>query len=419
MKARALKVFTCFLTAVTTLTLLDFGGNRENDSEVHLQCPSLVYASVSSRFANANVLSEPDDEFEDDDGDEAARKAEEADTEEEIIDAKIINQEEFNLEDYTITAPANYEEIAGRVRGGDEGNTDNTEKENYDGKYVWAKDSMLKVYASDNTNSKVIAQYKKGSKLIRISYSGSWSYVRLGNGKKGYVLSKGVSGKKVKPPTPTPKPIKYYKARPKHNIVYAKNQMNTRAGPGLSYRKISTIKTGTPIVISATTSNGWIKSNKGWYVMKSLTVNYPLTASGKRATPTPTPKPTLSQLKLRRLQAFARYVSGYTGCRYVYGGSSPSGFDCSGFTMYCYRRYFGINLPHGANMQRHRGRKIGMSDLQPGDLIFFDHDHNGKADHVGIYVGGGKMVHASNKKTGVIKVSLSKKKDIIGARRYL
>jgi cell wall-associated NlpC family hydrolase len=60
-----------------------------------------------------------------------------------------------------------------------------------------------------------------------------------------------------------------------------------------------------------------------------------------------------------------------------------------------------------------------MSDLQPGDLIFFDHDHNGKADHVGIYVGGGKMVHASNKKTGVIKVSLSKKKDIIGARRYL
>ena len=87
--------------------------------------------------------------------------------------------------------------------------------------------------------------------------------------------------------------------------------------------------------------------------------------------------------------------------------------------MYCYKKYYSISLPHGANMQMHRGRKVSLKSLQTGDLVFFDHDHNGKADHVGIYVGGGKLVHASNPRTGVIKVSLSGKKDIIAARRYI
>ena len=84
--------------------------------------------------------------------------------------------------------------------------------------------------------------------------------------------------------------------------------------------------------------------------------------------------------------------------------------------MYCYAKYYGINLPHGANMQMHRGRKVSLKALQTGDLIFFDHDHNGKADHVAAF---GQVVHASNARVGVIKVSLSGKKDAIAARRYI
>ena len=409
MKTRTLKIITGILTAVTTLALLDFGGGAGPEIDVHLQSPSLLYASVSNtnRYANAKVMTREEEEA-------AERLAEEADSEEEANKVRVDNPEVFNLEDYTITAPANYEEIAKKVRG-DEEEPDIT-KENYDGKYVWTKDAVTKVYSLPNTTSKALASFKKGTKLIRISYTGEWSYIRLS---KGYALSGSVSSKKVSTPTPTPKPQRYYIPQPKKNCVYATCSLNTRSGPGLTYSKISTLKTGTEIVVASKTANGWIKSDKGWYVKADLCVNYPLTATGKKATPTPTPKPSAAQLRYMRLSGFARYVSGFVGCRYVYGGSTPSGFDCSGFSMYCYSKYYNISLPHGANMQMHRGRKVSLSALQTGDLIFFDHDHNGKADHVGIYVGGGKMVHASNARTGVIKVSLAQKKDIIAARRFI
>ena len=412
MNTRTLKIITGILTAVTTLTLINVGDGRNGpENEVHLQCSSLVYANSSNRYAgaNANVMTREEEE-------EAERRAEEADTEEENMKIKLDNPNVFNIDDYTITAPANYEEIAEKVRGDEEPVNDTDE--NYDGKYVWTKDTLTHAYALPNTSSKILVNYRKGVKLIRISYTKEWSYIRISKGRKAYVLTKSVSSKKVNSPTPTPKPQRYYIPQPKKNVVYATCSLNTRSGPGITYSKISTLRTGTEIVVASKT-NGWIKSDKGWYVKADLCVNYPLTANGKKATPTPTPKPSAAQLRYMRLSGFARYVSGYVGCRYVYGGSSPSGIDCSGFSMYCYAKYYGIHLPHGANMQMHRGRKVSLKALQTGDLIFFDHDHNGKADHVGIYVGGGKMVHASNARVGVIKVSLSGKKDVIAARRYI
>jgi len=98
----------------------------------------------------------------------------------------------------------------------------------------------------------------------------------------------------------------------------------------------------------------------------------------------------------------------YIGVRYVYGGASPSGFDCSGFTMYVYRQ-FGINLPHSATSQWQSGmgqRIYSVGELQPGDLVFFNDParNNGKAcSHAGIYVGGGQFIHAcSNHNVGII-----------------
>jgi peptidoglycan DL-endopeptidase CwlO len=81
----------------------------------------------------------------------------------------------------------------------------------------------------------------------------------------------------------------------------------------------------------------------------------------------------------------------YLGVPYVYGGASPSGFDCSGLTMYCYAQV-GVGLSHGATDQQHASTPVPLSALQPGDLVFF-----GSASysyHVGIYVGGGSMIHA-------------------------
>lgn len=96
----------------------------------------------------------------------------------------------------------------------------------------------------------------------------------------------------------------------------------------------------------------------------------------------------------------------YLGSRYVYGGASPSGFDCSGFTMYLYKQ-FGVSLPHSATAQSSRGTKVEKKDLQLGDIVFFTDYKTGKGiGHCGIYVGGGSFIHASTEKTGVITSSI-------------
>lgn len=89
----------------------------------------------------------------------------------------------------------------------------------------------------------------------------------------------------------------------------------------------------------------------------------------------------------------------YLGVPYRWGGASPStGFDCSGFIMYVYAK-IGISLPHYAAAQYGYGRPVSRSDLKPGDLVFF----NGLG-HNGIYIGGGRFVHAPH--TGdVVKIS--------------
>ena len=104
------------------------------------------------------------------------------------------------------------------------------------------------------------------------------------------------------------------------------------------------------------------------------------------------------------------FAKQYLGTRYAYGGSSPSGFDCSGFTMYVYKN-FGYSLPHTATGQWQSGygtRIYNISELQPGDLVFFcdPSRSNGKAcSHAGIYVGGGQHIHSSSSRSGGVIIS--------------
>ncbi len=83
----------------------------------------------------------------------------------------------------------------------------------------------------------------------------------------------------------------------------------------------------------------------------------------------------------------------YLGTPYVYGGSSPSGFDCSGFTSYIYRQ-LGYNINRVAHDQLANGVPVNKSELKPGDIVFFKRAGNSTVHHVGIYAGDGMMIHS-------------------------
>lgn len=96
--------------------------------------------------------------------------------------------------------------------------------------------------------------------------------------------------------------------------------------------------------------------------------------------------------------AIVDYAYKFLGTPYLWGGTSPSGFDCSGFTQYVFQNAAGVSLPRTTYDQINVGVAVAYNDLQPGDLVF---PHTG---HVGIYIGGGQMIHAPS--TGdVVKVS--------------
>lgn len=94
--------------------------------------------------------------------------------------------------------------------------------------------------------------------------------------------------------------------------------------------------------------------------------------------------------------SIAALAKSYLGSPYVFGGSTPGGWDCSGFVQYVYGK-IGVSLPHNAAAQRSSGKFVRTSNPQPGDLVFQSND-----THVGIYIGGGKMIGAQNPSVGTV-----------------
>ncbi len=122
------------------------------------------------------------------------------------------------------------------------------------------------------------------------------------------------------------------------------------------------------------------------------------------------------------LHPFVRVAQRYLGTPYVWGGESARGFDCSGFIMRVMRDLGYKALPHSAAEQFNYGQPISKGLLQPGDIVFFANTYKPGISHVGIYLGGGRFIHAANSQVGTIESNLNSPKWVAhyaGARRLM
>lgn len=95
------------------------------------------------------------------------------------------------------------------------------------------------------------------------------------------------------------------------------------------------------------------------------------------------------------------------GKPYVWGATGPDSFDCSGLVQYIYKNALGKDIPRVSYDQSKFGKEVDKKDLQVGDLVFFDTMNKGRVSHVGMYIGNNEFIHASNRRDGVKKSTLT------------
>ncbi|MDD6643981.1 MAG: SH3 domain-containing C40 family peptidase, partial [Firmicutes bacterium] len=185
--------------------------------------------------------------------------------------------------------------------------------------------------------------------------------------------------------------------------------VNLRNGPSTSTTMLEQLKAGEEVEIFGFNS-GWYKvryEGQIGYIRSDLVtlLEKPLNNTGRAATSSDDETSSGSTSTEADLgQQIATYAQQFVGYPYVYGGSSPSGFDCSGFMQYVFSQ-FGYSINRTATAQLANGYSVAYEDLRPGDIIYFG--YGSTASHVGMYIGNGQFVHAENSSTGVVITDLS------------
>ncbi len=262
-----------------------------------------------------------------------------------------------------------------------------------------------------------------------------WFQVQTSQGQAGWVkgeflnIAPGVT-ERIQAVTEIPDP------NPALIGMVSGSSVNLRSGPGTAYGKAGSIKGGTQLDLLAR-YNDWLKvrttdGRTGWvsdelinvsdYIARRVQVTRDIPAL-PRSQPVVAartqPKPAQANAPAREAApapapaaAFSSVVDfamQFVGTDYVWGGTSPKGFDCSGFVMYVYKQ-FGLSLPHSSAGQYNTsyGAVVGdPSELMPGDIVFFVNTYKRGISHVGIYVGGGSVVQALSPGRGVGVASIS------------
>lgn len=180
--------------------------------------------------------------------------------------------------------------------------------------------------------------------------------------------------------------------------------LNLRSGPSITYDVLGSLFKNKQITILSNSEN-WYKvktySGKVGWVSKEY-ISKVTSKVSRGDTVVRSASTTLSNAT--GLLSFAK---NHLGVEYVWGGTSPNGFDCSGFVLFVYK-HFGIKIDRVARDQAKEGTYVNKSDLLPGDLVFFDTDGGHELiNHVGIYIGKSQFIHASSGRGEVIITDIS------------
>ena len=203
-----------------------------------------------------------------------------------------------------------------------------------------------------NTDSDIIEELEIGSSLKVLEVDGNWMKVKKGED-EGYIRSLYVSDEA--PVIEVEEPVV-------NNIQPSNTQSNRNQNSTSSNN-------------STSSSNGQAqKPSKKPVQNNNSSYNPPASSTSS-------------------VQAVLNLAYSKIGCPYVWGAEGPNSFDCSGFTSYVFRNAVGVSIPRTSSAQSGYGRTVSKANLQPGDLVFFNTSGSG-VSHVGIYVGGGNMIHS-------------------------
>ena len=259
-------------------------------------------------------------------------------------------------------------------------------------------DVGLNVRKGPGTSYSKIAALSKGIAVTVHSTSNGWSKITA-NGVEGYVSSEYLSATKPSSSNETSTTTKTMYVTPDVGL-------NVRKGPGTSYSKITKLSKGTAVTVHST-SNGWSKITangvEGYVSSEYLSTTKPSTSSSSSSNSSSSSSSSSSSVN-----AVLNLAAKQIGKPYVWGAEGPSSFDCSGLTYYVYKNAAGITLPRTSSEQSTYGTTVSKSNLKAGDLLIFDTSgsNNGVVSHVGIYVGGGEMIHASSSSNKIVQVTI-------------
>lgn len=279
-----------------------------------------------------------------------------------------------------------------------------------------------------STDAEIMEKLEKNTPVTIEAFDGEWVMVSIED-QNGYIHSDYVSVESnattlitvnVADAALANLSIEYKSVDDNKTYQIDANSLNLRGGPGTGFAKVAELKRAT-VCTKLGVAGEWVKirtknGDEGFVMEKYVIAAAVAQVSRGGSTVSSKPVPVYNEDVASAITAYAKQ---FLGVRYVYGASSPKGFDCSGYTQYVYKQY-GISLPRSSASYANVGVKVSRSELQPGDLLLFDRWNNMRLGHIGIYLGNDQFIHASTSKGKVSLQSLSGYNgNYLGARRVI